>query len=312
MSAIVTQGLRCAYGERRALDDLSLTVEAQEIVGLLGPNGSGKTTLFRVLTTLLAPTAGSASVLGHDTVAEPTAVRRAIGVVFQAPSLDRKLTAAENLLYQGRLYGLRGGALRARVQELLGEVGLQDRAGERTEKLSGGLKRRVELAKGLLHRPQVLLLDEPSGALDPGARRDLWRYLQRVREESGVTPFITTHLMEEAERCDRIAILDRGRLVAFDTPDALKSRIGGEVLRITPTDPDGSAALCAAIAERFDVQPTDIAGEVRLERHDGAAFLPALFEAFPGRIAAATVARPSLEDVFIGLTGHRFWEGAEG
>jgi ABC-2 type transport system ATP-binding protein len=303
MSALVTERLCCAYGRHRALEDLDLAVERGEIVGLLGPNGSGKTTLFRVLCTLLQPTAGTARVLEYDTVRDADAVRRSIGVVFQSPSLDRKLSARENLVHQGRLYGLGGPELRRRVETRLQEVGLSERADERTEKLSGGLRRRIELAKGLLHRPEVLLLDEPTGALDPGARIDFWQTLRRIREEAGVTVLCTTHLIEEAGRCDRICILDRGRLVAFDAPDALKSRIGGEVVTIASSDPE---ALCRDLEERFGGQPRVVGGRVRLEREDGPAFFPELFAAFPGRIDSVTVARPSLEDVFIHLTGHRF------
>ena len=308
---IEAEGIVHAYGERRALDDVSFRVGAGEIVGLLGPNGGGKTTLFRVLSTLMAPTAGRASVDGRDTVREAAAVRRAIGVVFQAPSLDRKLTAAENLRHQGRLYGLKGEALRARAAEMLGRVGCADRAGDRVEDLSGGLRRRVELAKGLLHGPRVLLLDEPSTGLDPGGRRDLWTYLRGVRDADGVTALVTTHLMEEAERCDRLAILDRGRLVALGTPDALKAEIGGDVVTLKTRDAE---ALRDAVKERFGLEAAAVDGTVRLEHGDGASLVPKLAAAFPDRIDSVAVGKPTLEDVFIRKTGHRFWaeEGVRG
>ena len=259
----------------------------------------------------MAPTAGRASVDGRDTVREAAAVRRAIGVVFQAPSLDRKLTAAENLRHQGRLYGLKGEALRARAAEMLGRVGCADRAGDRVEDLSGGLRRRVELAKGLLHGPRVLLLDEPSTALDPGGRRDLWTYLRGVRDADGVTALVTTHLMEEAERCDRLAILDRGRLVALGTPDALKAEIGGDVVTLKTRDAE---ALRDAVKERFGLEAAAVDGTVRLEHGDGASLVPKLAAAFPDRIDSVAVGKPTLEDVFIRKTGHRFWaeEGVRG
>src|ERR1035438_9276283 len=193
-------------------------------------NGSGKTTLFRILSTLMIPTAGRAVVMGCDAAQDAASLRRQIGVVFQAQSVDGKLTAYENLWHQGHLYGLRGAALKKRVGEILTRVGLADRAKERVETFSGGMQRRIELAKGLLHHPGVLLLDEPTTGLDPGARRDLWQYLQMLRDEEHVSVLVTTHLMEEAERCDRLAIMNEGNLVALGTPTELKSEIGGDVI----------------------------------------------------------------------------------
>ncbi len=198
------------YGSRLALDGLSFDVHSAEIFGLLGPNGSGKTTLFRILSTLMVPTGGHARIAGYDVAVEPNRVRQQTGIVFQATSLDIKLTVAENLMHQGHLYGLRGSQLAARSKEVLARVGLADRAKDMVETLSGGQKRRVELAKGLIHSPSVLLLDEPSTGLDPGARIDLWNYLRILRDEQGVTVLVTTHLMEEAEHCDRLAILNAG------------------------------------------------------------------------------------------------------
>jgi len=295
-----------AYGDRRALDDVSFGVARGEIFGLLGPNGGGKTTLFRILSTLMRPTAGRARIQGHDTVAAAPAVRRALGVVFQSPSLDRKLTVRENLLYQGALYGFRRSEVRARAARLLEAVGLADRVGDRVEDLSGGMKRRVELAKGLLHGPQVLLMDEPSTGLDPGGRRDLWVYLDRVRQEQGVTGLVATHLMEEAERCDRLAILDRGRIVATGAPAELKGAIGGDVITLEADDAD---ALAAAVSERFGVAAQPFEGRVRFEHAEGHRLIPRLVEAFPERIRSVSLGRPTLEDVFIRQTGHRFWSG---
>ncbi|MFQ5663578.1 MAG: ABC transporter ATP-binding protein, partial [Terriglobia bacterium] len=225
--AIEVDQLTHAYGARTALQEVTCTVPPGEIFGLLGPNGSGKTTLFRILATLLSPTGGRARIFGDDVTQHPLAVRRRIGVVFQSPSLDGKLTAAENLRHQGHLYGLHGKELRHQVDEMLARINLADRRDERVEKLSGGLRRRLEIAKGLLHRPQLMLLDEPSAGLDAGARRDLRVYLRQLRDLHGVTVFLTTHLMDEAESSDRLGILDPGRLVGLGSPEALKKKIGG-------------------------------------------------------------------------------------
>jgi len=301
---IELENLSHRYGERAALEGVSFAVNAAEIFGLLGPNGSGKTTLFRILSTLMLPSSGSARVMGFDAAQSPAAVRRQIGVVFQAQSIDVKLTATENLWHQGHLYGMSGAPLDRRILEVLEHVGLGDRARERIQTFSGGMQRRVELAKGLLHRPSVLLLDEPTTGLDPGARRDLWQYLKSLREHEQVTVLITTHLMEEAERCDRLAILNEGRLVALGTPAALKSEIGGDVILLEARDPE---SLAQRIGERFGGSPAVLDGKVRLEREHGHRFLTDVVEAFPGEIEAMSVSKPTLEDVFIHRTGHRFW-----
>ena len=303
-SAIELMNLHHRYGERQALRDLSFEVRPAEIFGLLGPNGSGKTTLFRIVSTLMLPTAGRALICGIDAAREPSKVREKIGVVFQAQSVDVKLTAAENLWHQGHLYGLRGRFLRERIQETLARVGLHDRANEKVETFSGGMQRRVELAKGLMHRPAVLLLDEPTTGLDPGARIDLWRYLKILREQEQVSVLITTHLMEEAERCDSLAILNGGQLVALGTPAELKSAVGGDVIVMESTNPQ---SLAERIRSRFEVSPTLLDGKLRLERSNGHRFSTELLEAFPGEIDAISVSKPSLEDVFIKRTGHRFW-----
>src|SRR5689334_14097934 len=234
--ALTTDRLTHRYGERVALDRVSLRVNAREIFGLLGPNGGGKTTLFRILSTLVKPTNGSASILGLDLARDMGPIRRRLGVVFQAPSLDKKLTVRENLAHQGHLYGLSGKSLGERIDHLLLEFNLRDRARDLVETLSGGLQRRVEIAKCLLHRPEILLLDEPSTGLDPGARIDLWQTLYRLRDQQSVTVLLTTHLMEEAERCDRVAIIDRGKIVAEGTPEELRAGIGGEVISARAQD----------------------------------------------------------------------------
>lgn len=306
-SVIVVDNIRHRYDGRVALDGVSFQVGAAELFGLLGPNGSGKTTLFRILSTLMLPSEGRALILGSDAAKDPNGLRRKIGVVFQAQSVDVKLSAMENLRHQGHLYGLSGASLRARIQEMLGRVGLADRANERVETFSGGMQRRVELAKGLLHHPSVLLLDEPTTGLDPGARRDLWQYLRILRDEEHVTVIVTTHLMEEAERCDRLAILNQGKVVALGTPAELKHEIGGDVILLEADSPE---SLAERIRARFGVQAAVLAGKVRLERENGHRFITDVVEAFPGEIQSVSVSKPSLEDVFIHRTGHRFWTEA--
>lgn len=302
--AICLENLSHRYASRPALVDLSLTIQSGEIFVFLGPNGGGKTTLFRVLSTLIPQQSGKAEVLGLDLRRQQFEIRRRLGVVFQAPSLDRKLTVAENIHQQAALYGLFGAELARRRDELLEQFSLRDRAGERVEKLSGGLRRRVELAKGMIHSPELLLLDEPSTGLDPGARADLWEYLQRARQESGVTIVLTTHLLEEADKADRIAILNEGRLVALDTPEGLRSSVGGDLIVI---ESPAAEELAAGLRSRLSLPAQVIEGTVRLETPEGHQWVAKIVEAFPGRIGAIRLGKPTLEDVFIARTGHRFW-----
>ncbi len=286
------------------MNGVSFDVRQAELFGLLGPNGSGKTTMFRILSTLMVSSGGRAVIMGFDTAKDPTKLRRQIGVVFQAQSIDVKLTAAENLWHQGHLYGLRGPALKSRITEILSRVGLVDRAHDKAETFSGGMQRRLELAKGLLHHPAVLLLDEPTTGLDPGARRDVWQYLQILRDEERVTVIVTTHLMEEAERCDRLAILNAGKLVALGTPSELKREIGGDVILLDAKAPE---SLAERIRSRFKIGVQVLGGQVRMERLNGHRFITDVVEAFPGEIEAISVSKPALEDVFIHRTGHKFW-----
>ena len=301
MNALEVEGLTHRYGERLALDGLEFAVAEREIFGLLGPNGGGKTTLFRILSTLIRPDAGRARWFGTDLVADPDAARALLGVVFQAPSLDRKLTVAENLRHQGHLYGLRGADLSERIARCLTRLRVSDRAGDRVETLSGGLQRRVEIAKALLHEPRVLLLDEPSAGLDPGARIDLWSALERLRTEQGTTVLLTTHLMEEADRCERLGILDGGRLVALGVPAEMRAGLGAEIVTVRAHDPEG---LAGELRTRFAVEPMVLDGAVRIEHPDPRRFLGELLAALPGRFEAVSLARPTLEDVFIRRTGH--------
>ena len=303
-AVISVQGLIHRYGDRTALDGVSFEVGPAELFGLLGPNGSGKTTLFRILSTLMVPAGGGARIMGWDVARDANSVRRQIGVVFQAQSIDVKLTAAENLWHQGHLYGLHGAGLKARIAEMLRRVGLADRANEKAETFSGGMQRRLELAKGLLHHPSVLLLDEPTTGLDPGARRDLWQYLAVLRDEEHVTVLVTTHLMEEAERCDRLVILNEGKVVALGTPGDLKHEIGGDVIVLDANDPE---SLAQRIRIQFHLDAHVLHGRIRIERENGHRFITDVVEAFPGEIEAISVNKPTLEDVFIHRTGHRFW-----
>ena len=310
-AVVEVDGLRHAYDERVALDGVSLRVGAGEIFALLGPNGSGKTTLFRILSTLLPAPPGRARVLGLDLSTERYAVRRQIGVVFQSPSLDKQLTAEENLTHQGHLYGLRGHDLEQRVGAALSAVGMSDRARERVHKFSGGMRRRVEIAKGLLHRPRVLILDEPSTGLDPAARIDLWRYLRQVSGADGaagggVTVLLTTHLMEEADQADRLSIMDRGKVIACDTPAALKEVVGGDVITVVSREP---GAVRDALRDRLGVEASEVGGVLRVERPRGHEFVPQLIEAAPGLVESVSVGKPTLEDVFIRLTGQTLGGG---
>jgi ABC-2 type transport system ATP-binding protein len=306
---IEVEDLRHRYGERTALDGVSLSVRRGEVFALLGPNGGGKTTLFRILSTLLPATSGEARIFGLPVRTRPDEARRRLGVVFQQPALDPHLTALENLRHHGHLYGLSGAELRRRCGEMLERLGVADRGRERVKTLSGGLRRRVEIAKGLLHRPDLLLLDEPSTGLDPGARREFLSLVRSLSQERGMTVALTTHFMEEAERCDRVAVLDSGRLLALDSPAALKARIPGDVVVVEARDP---ATFSGRLLQRLGVSASQVDGTLRIERGRGHELVREIVDAFPDEVLAASVGKPTLEDVFVRLTGHRFWAGAGG
>jgi ABC-2 type transport system ATP-binding protein len=297
---IQVQNLTHRYGSRVALSNVGFEVKKGEIFGLLGPNGGGKSTLFRILSTMMVPTEGRATIAGHDVEREPALVRRHVGVVFQTQSLDKALTVAENLRAQGHLHGLSGAVLRQRMEHSMERLGLADRRNDLVETLSGGLRRRVEIAKALLHRPQVLLMDEASTGLDPSARRDLSRHVESLREGEGVTILLTTHILEEADRCDRLVLLHQGGIVAQGTPAELRARIGGDVVVLDTADP---ASLAAGIAQRFGLQPAVRDGEVRVELENGHRFIAEVVEAFPGAVNSVGLHKPTLEDVFVRQTG---------
>ncbi len=307
-AAVVLDRLGRRYGERTALADVTLTVPQGEILALLGPNGSGKTTLFRILSTLMPPTEGRARVAGFDVAREPQEVRQRIGVVFQSASLDKKLTVMENLVHQGHLYGMSGKVLTDAIEAGLVRVGLSERARDRVETLSGGMRRRVEILKGLLHAPSVFLMDEPTAALDPAARRAVWETLWELRRQRPVTVLLTTHAMDEAERCDRAAILDEGRLAALDVPSALKRAVGAGVVKIQALE--GPAELAREIAARwgFDCRPIGADGALQFACDKAPEAISKILEAFGPAIRSIQASEPTLEDVFLARTGRAFWD----
>ncbi len=302
-SQIQVENLSHAYQQRQALDNISFDVSCGEIFGLLGPNGSGKTTLFRILSTLMPVTAGTVRIFGHDLATEVKAIRNLLGVVFQHPGLDAKLTVVENLRHHGHLYGLAGKTLRHRISELLERFGVSDRATERVEVLSGGLQRRVEIAKALLHSPRVLLLDEPTSGLDVAARRQLNDYLSMLARTENILVLMTTHLLDDAEACNRVGILDEGKLVALGDPDELKTKVGGDVIIIESVD---SGTLGPAINEKFKVSTVLTDDQLRIECERGHEFVRDVVAAFPEEIQSVRFGKPTLEDVFIKLTGNPF------
>jgi ABC-2 type transport system ATP-binding protein len=302
--AVEADALSFNYRERRALDGLNLTIKRGEIFGLLGPNGSGKTTLFKLLSTLLPLQSGQVSILGYSLRADTSALRRRIGVVFQHPSIDRKLTVSENLMHHGHLFGLKGEHLRARSSAMLRRLGLWQRANDLAETLSGGLQRRVELAQAFLHQPELLILDEPSTGLDPAARRQFLDYVAGLRREEGITIVLTTHYMEEAERCDRLGILHEGKLVALASPPELKAQVGGDVIVIKASNPE---FMCQQIQTRMRTPAALVDGSVRIERPRGHEFVRDVVDSFGDQIDSIVFGKPTLEDVFVHLTGRRFY-----
>ena len=302
------EGLTYRYGEKTALKDLSFTVGRGEIFGFLGPNGGGKTTTFKVLSTLFTCAPGEVRLFGLDLAKDTLVIRRKMGIVFQMPALDKQLTVAENMAHQGNLYGLSGAELQSRIDRDLGRLGLRDRAKDKVKTLSGGLQRRVELAKALLNDPELVILDEPSTGLDPAARLEFWKHLEALRKEKGMTVLVTTHYLEEADRCDRLLILDKGERVALGNPEELKAQIGGEVLRLKVKDPD---TLIGAIESKLRVKAIRVGELIQLEQAKAHNLVAPLLEAFPDQVLSLTLGLPTLEDVFIHKTGRRFAEDKE-
>lgn len=305
MSLIEVENLSHSYQERRALNNVNFEASCGEIFGFLGPNGSGKTTLFRILSTLIPVMSGTVRILGYDLTTEVKAIRNLLGVVFQHPGLDVKLTVTENLRHHGHLYGLSGKILHRRIAELLEYVGVSDRASDRVEVLSGGLQRRVEVAKAMLHSPRVLLLDEPTSGLDVTARRQLNDYLCVLADTENILVLLTTHLLDDAEACNRIGILDKGTLVALGAPNELKAQVGGDVVLI---EGEANETLATAIAEKFGVSPVLRDGQLRVECERGHEFVRDVVAAFPSEIQTVRFGKPTLEDVFVKLTGNPFVE----
>jgi ABC-2 type transport system ATP-binding protein len=300
---ITVEGLGKDFGSFTAVAAIDFTVRRREIFGFLGPNGAGKTTTINMLATLLRPSRGRATLAGHDVVARPTEVRQAIGMVFQDPSLDDRLTAEENLHFHALIYNVPAAVRRQRAEQVLDIVGLTDRRGSLVRTYSGGMKRRLEIARGLLHHPQVLFLDEPTVGLDPQTRNAIWGHVRRLRDEVGITVFMTTHYMDEAENCDRIAIIDHGQIQALDTPLALKRRLGGDTVIVS-----GDAALQQDLAARYGVVVQQTGEELHFQVEHGAEFVPRLAVDFQGRLRSIQVKQPSLDDVFLHLTGRAIRE----
>ncbi|MGH9278948.1 MAG: ATP-binding cassette domain-containing protein [Acidimicrobiales bacterium] len=306
--AIRVEELQKQFADVRAVAGVSFEVQAGETFGFLGPNGAGKSTTINMLCTLLRPTAGRAWVAGYDVVAERDEVRREIGLVFQDLTLDGNLSGAQNLRFHGQLYGVPADQLEVRMRQVLELVGLWDKKDKDVITYSGGMKRRLEIARGLLHSPRVLFLDEPTIGLDPQTRASIWEYLDELRRQETLTIFLTTHYMDEAEHCDRIAIMDAGQIVALDTPRALKAGIGTDRIRLVTAD-DGAAA--AAIAERFGLEASATPDGLVLEVAEGEAFVPRLLADIGVAVTSVSVTRPSLDDVFMSYTG-RTIRDAEG
>jgi ABC-2 type transport system ATP-binding protein len=299
-AAVSVEGLVKRYGELEAVRGIDFTVAAGETFGFLGPNGAGKSTTINMLCTLVRPSDGSARVAGHDVVRERDDVRRNIGLVFQDTTLDGYLSAEQNLRLHAELYGVPREAVTERLRQVMEMVGLWERRSSLVMTFSGGMKRRLEIARGLLHSPRVLFLDEPTVGLDPQTRSSIWSYISELRRDEDITIFLTTHYMDEAEYCDRIAIMDRGRIVALDTPAALKAAVGTD--RVQIQTPDDEAAI-AALRERFDIEASVAEGTVTFGVPAGEQFVPRLFAELGQPIQSVNVSRPSLDDVFMSYTG---------
>jgi len=300
MSNITVESLVKKYGGLTAVDGISFAVEPGEVFGFLGPNGAGKSTTINILCTLLSPTSGRASVAGHDCASEPDAVRQSVGIIFQDATLDNGLTATENLLFHAYLYNLNKATAKERIAEMLKLVGLEDRKDDLVRKFSGGMKRRLEIARGLIHYPKVLFMDEPTLGLDPQTRNMIWEFVRSLKAKTGITIFMTTHYLEEAEVCDRVAIIDLGRIIASGSPAELKAGLKGDTIRLSAKD---NAALAAEVEARFGIKPIAVPDGMVLTVDKGEQFLPTLIKGLNTEVLSVSLTRPSLNDVFLALTG---------
>ncbi len=298
--AVSVRGLVKRYGEVVAVDGIDFEVGAGETFGFLGPNGAGKSTTINMLCTLVRPSEGAALVAGHDVVGERDEVRRNIGLVFQDTTLDGYLTAEENLRLHAELYGVPREAVSERMRQVLEMIGLWERRGSAVNTFSGGMKRRLEIARGLLHSPRVLFLDEPTVGLDPQTRSSIWSYIRELKASEDITIFLTTHYMDEAEYCERIAIMDHGSIIVLDSPEALKASVGKDRVQIQTDDDE---AAIAELRERFGIEATVAEGEVTFGVTEGEQFIPRLFTELAQPIRSVSLSRPSLDDVFMSYTG---------
>jgi ABC-2 type transport system ATP-binding protein len=304
---IVAKNLCKYFGDIKAVDGVTFSVEKGEIFGFLGPNGAGKTTTINVLCTLMKPTSGEASINGYDVSKDPYNVRRSIGLIFQDPSLDDRLTATENLDFHGMIYNIPKPTREERKKELLEMVDLWDRRKDQVKTFSGGMKRRLEIARGLLHQPRILFLDEPTLGLDPQTRSHIWNYIHSLRDEQEITIFMTTHYMDEAENCDRIAIIDNGKIVAMDIPDNLKKMVGGDIITLKTLDDEKAEK---EIGERYKLQVRRDQKGIHLEIENSEEFIPQFIASFSTKINSINLRRPTLDDVFLKLTGHEIRDEA--
>ncbi len=306
--AIAVHNLVKTFGEVQAVRGVDFEVAGGEVFGFLGPNGAGKTTTINMLCTLMKPTSGTASVAGHDVVRERDDVRRNIGLVFQDPTLDGYLTAAQNLKLHAELYGVQSNLVAPRMEQVMRMVGLWERKDGPVATFSGGMRRRLEIARGLMHSPRVLFLDEPTIGLDPQTRRSIWTYIGELKRQEEITIFMTTHYMDEAEWCDRIAIMDHGQIVALDSPESLKAQVGKDRVMIHTADDD---AAIAAIAQRFGIEAKIAEGAVTFGVPAGEEFVPRLFAELGVAINSVSVSRPTLDDVFMSYTGSTIRDAEE-
>ncbi|MFH1808638.1 MAG: ATP-binding cassette domain-containing protein [Pseudomonadota bacterium] len=305
-SMIEVRALARRFGKLEAVRGVSFDVAEGEIFGFLGPNGAGKTTTINMLCTLLRPLSGTARVHGFDVASQRSEVRRSIGLVFQQPTLDEYLSAEQNLRFHAYAYNVPREVRESRIHDLLTMVELWDRRATSVRTFSGGMKRRLEIARGLLHHPRVLFLDEPTLGLDPQTRRHIWDYLNELRAREELTIFLTTHYMDEAEHASRIAVIDHGEIVALDTPDALKTAVGGDTLTLTTDD---VAAAELELRQKYQVEPTHRGGQLSFQVPHGETFLPEFVRSFSRPLQSIGLRRPTLDDVFLNLTGREIRDG---